>query len=72
MYLKLLILSVILVAFTMLALGVKMLFDKNASFTGHACGLKNEKLDNTGACASCGIKEIANCPETKDVQIKQD
>lgn len=37
MFLKILIVSVILVAFTMLALGVKLLFNKEATFSEHAC-----------------------------------
>lgn len=61
MFLKLFIVSVILVAFTMLALGVKLLFDKDATFTHHSCALEDEKLNNVGGCLSCQIKDIANC-----------
>jgi len=63
MFLKLFLVSVILVAFTMLALGVKLLFDRDASFTHHSCALEDEKLNNVGGCLGCQIKDIANCTE---------
>ena len=63
MYLKILILSVIMVAFTMLALGIKMLFNKDATFTVHSCSLEDGNLNETGGCAGCGIQEMTNCPE---------
>jgi hypothetical protein len=66
MFLKILILSVILVAFTMLALGVKLLFNKEATFTGHACSLENGKQNGIGGCAGCGIQEVTNCPEKEE------
>lgn len=63
MYLKILILSVILVAFVMLALGVKLFFDKDAEFTGHSCAGDDKDLNNVGGCGGCEIKELANCTE---------
>lgn len=63
MYLHILIVTIILVAFTMLALGVKLLFDKDATFTHHSCALDDKDLNNIGGCASCDIKEIADCSE---------
>ncbi len=66
MFLKILILSVILVAFTMLALGVKLLFNKESSFTGHACSLDDGKVNESGGCAGCGIQEVTNCPEKEN------
>lgn len=63
MFLKILILSVFLVAFTMLALGVKLLFNKEPSFTEHACAMEDEELNKTGDCTGCEIKELANCSE---------
>jgi len=63
MFLKLFLVSVILVAFTMLALGVKLLFDRDASFTHHSCALEDEKLNNVGGCLGCQIRGIANCTE---------
>jgi hypothetical protein len=63
MLLKVFILSVILVAFTILALGVKLLFNRKATFTKHACAMKEDDLNNEGVCAACDIKELANCTE---------
>ncbi|RIJ49741.1 hypothetical protein D1614_03095 [Maribellus luteus] len=63
MYLKILIVTIILVAIMTLALGVKLLFNKDASFTGHACSFDESKLDQDGSCAGCGIQDITNCPE---------
>lgn len=65
MFLKLLIVSVILVAFTVLALGVKLLFNKEVTFTKHACALENSGLKKVGECAGCEIKELANCNENE-------
>ena len=65
MYWKILILTFILVAIMMLALGVKLLFDKNATFTHHSCGLNNGESEDKTGCASCGIQELANCDEKK-------
>jgi hypothetical protein len=47
----------------MLALGVKLFFDKDAEFTGHSCAGDDKDLNNVGGCASCDIKELANCTE---------
>ncbi len=65
MYFKLLIISAILVAFIMLALGIKLLFDKNARFEAHSCALEDGSLNDDGACSRCQLKNIANCPEQK-------
>ncbi len=63
MFLKILILSVFLVAFSMLALGVKLLFNQEATFAEHTCAAEDEKLNNVGGCSSCEIKELVNCSE---------
>jgi hypothetical protein len=63
MFLKILILSVFLVAFTVMALGVKLFFNKKPSFNEHACTMEDEALNNEGGCASCEIKELVNCTE---------
>lgn len=65
MFLKILIVSVILVAFTMLALGVKLLFNKEATFSEHACALEDGELNKAGDCGGCEIKELANCDENE-------
>ena len=63
MFLKIFIVSIILVAVTMLSLGIKLLFDKHAIFTYHSCSLDDGNLYKTGGCAGCGIQEVTNCPE---------
>lgn len=63
MILKVLIISVIIVAFAMLALGVKMLFNRNAEFTVHSCSFEGGERDENGACAKCRLKDLADCPE---------
>ncbi len=66
MYLKIFIMTLILVAFTMLALGVKLLFDKDATFTHHSCAPDDGISDSNSGCTSCGIKDVANCPEKEN------
>ena len=61
--LKVIIISLILVAFIALALGIKMLFDPKAEFTVHSCALDSGDLDKDGACSMCQLKDLANCPE---------
>jgi len=61
-----LIISIILVAFVMLALGVKLLFDKNAKFTVHSCALEDDdSLDKDMTCSKCQLRDLADCPEKK-------
>lgn len=62
MLLKTIIASVILVAIIMLGLGIKLLFDKNAEYTVHSCGLDDDNED-PGACSQCQIKDLDSCPE---------
>ncbi len=66
MFLKVLIISIILVAVILLALAVKMLFDPNAEFTVHSCALENSDLNKDGACYKCQLKDLANCPENRN------
>lgn len=67
MLLKTLIISIILVAIVMLALGVKLLFDKNAKFTVHSCALEDdESLDKDLTCSKCQLRDLADCPEKKE------
>ena len=65
MILKTLIVTIILVAFVILALGVKMLFDRNAKFTVHSCSLDNGEFNKEGTCYQCQQRdpELAHCPE---------
>ena len=70
MFVKLLIVSLVLVAVVVLALGVKLWFDPNAEFTSHSCALDSGELDENGACSKCQLKELANCPEKSDASTK--
>ena len=61
MIIKTLIVTVILVAIVMLALGIKMLFDKNAKFEVHSCGYDSDNAD--GNCYKCHTTDPENCTE---------
>ena len=65
MFIKVLIISVILVAFVVLALGVKLWFDPKAEFSSHSCALESENPDEVGVCSKCQLQDLANCPEKK-------
>ncbi len=72
MFLATLIISVILVAIVMLALGVKLLFDKNAEFTIHSCALEDDNQpDNDLACSKCQLRDLANCPIKKEKEKEE-
>jgi len=55
MIFKTLIITLILVAIIMLALSVKLLFDKKAEFTIHSCKLEKRNAEIDGACSHCQI-----------------
>lgn len=63
MFIKILIITIVLVAFVMLALGVKLWFDPNAEFSSHSCALDSGNIDEDGACSKCQLKDLADCPE---------
>jgi hypothetical protein len=65
MFIKILIVSIILVTIVMLAFGIKMWFDPDAEFTVHSCALEDGSLDKDGACSKCQLKDLADCPENK-------
>lgn len=66
MFIKILIITIVLVAFIMLALGVKLWFDPNAEFSSHSCALDSGNIDEYGACSKCQLKDLADCPEKND------
>ena len=70
MFINLLIISIILVAIVMLALGIKMWFNPDAEFTANSCAYEDAGLNKDGACLKCQLKEIANCPEKPDSNFK--
>lgn len=61
MILKTLIVSAILVAIVMLALGIKMLFNKNAKFEMHSCSFDSD--DAEGTCLGCQVNDPKECSE---------
>ena len=65
MFINTLIISVILIAIVMLALGVKLLFNKDAEFTAHSCALDDDTSDKNEACSKCELKDLLDCPEIK-------
>jgi hypothetical protein len=69
MIIKTILISVILVAIVMLALGIKMLFDKNAKFTVHSCSLEHEEIDSDDACYKCQLKNMSDCPDLQEYKI---
>lgn len=68
MFIKVLIITVILVAFIILALGVKIWFNPNAEFTAHSCAFDEGDLNKDGACSMCQLKDLTDCPENKEIQ----
>lgn len=65
MFINTLIISVILIAIVMLALGVKLLFNKDAEFTAHSCALDDDTSDKNEACSKCELKDLVDCHENK-------
>ncbi len=65
MFLKLLIISIVLVALTMLLFGIKLLFNKEAEFPAHSCTSKKGEPIDQEACSACDLKDIVNCPENE-------
>ena len=49
----------------MLALGVKLLFNKDAEFTAHSCALDDGTSDKNEACSKCELKDLVDCTENK-------
>jgi len=65
MFINTLIITVILVAIVMLALGVKLLFNKDAEFPVHSCALDDGTSDKNETCSKCELKDLVDCPENK-------
>lgn len=63
MIVKTLIVTVILVAIVMLALGIKMLFDKNAKFEVRSCSFDNHNEEET--CNTCPLNDPDKCVESE-------
>ncbi len=65
MFIKLILISFFLVGLVMLTLSIKLLFDKNATFTVHSCSTEPGADVTEGGCHSCQLKELTDCPEDK-------
>ncbi len=65
MIFKTLIISVILVGIVILALGVKLLFNKDAEFPAHSCAFDDGISDKNEACSKCELKDLVDCHENK-------
>lgn len=63
MIIKTVLVSMILVAIVILALGIKMLFDKNAEFKVHSCNLDSKNPNNT--CYKCQTLD----PDQEDCSV---
>lgn len=57
---KTIVIAIILVAIIMLALGVKLLFDKDAEFTSHSCAFTDGSQGSDGTCSNCEIKDLTD------------
>ena len=68
MLLKVLIISVILVALTLLGLGIRLLFSHDAEFPSHSCALENGVTEDDGSCSACQLKDLVDCPQKKGNQ----
>jgi len=66
MFIKLMIVSVVLVALIMLALGLKLWFDPGAEYSVHSCAFEGGSLNKDGSCSKCQLKDLANCPENEE------
>lgn len=58
---KTIVIAIILVAIIMLALGVKLLFDKDAEFSAHSCSFTDGGQDSDGNCSSCELNDLTDC-----------
>ncbi|MCF6341255.1 MAG: hypothetical protein L3J31_00425 [Bacteroidales bacterium] len=64
MWLKLLVLAMIVTAFLVVAMGLKLVFSKDGGVPGSSCHLdETNAADENQACSHCQVKEIVNCDE---------
>ena len=59
-----------LVAFIMLALGVKLWFDPNAEFSSHSCGSNDSKPNKDSTGSMCQLKDLSDCTLEKESQLE--
>jgi cytochrome c553 len=63
MLLKLLLISVVLVALMVLAFGVKLLLEPGSELEAHSCALENGRLNEDGTCSACHVTKLIDCHE---------
>ena len=71
MYIKLIIIAIVLLAVVMLAFGIRLLLDRNATFKAPTCALENGNKDAL-SCDRCGLTDLSHCPVKKEVDEKHD
>lgn len=67
-FITLLIISSVILAILLLGMGVKMLFNKKAEFSGGSCQSTNE-LSDRGITCGCGS---TGCQSDKEIQQKEE
>ncbi len=63
MILKLLLISVVLIALMVLAFGIRLLFEPGSEFPAHSCALENGQLNKDGVCSACHVTKLTDCRE---------
>ncbi len=61
MIFKTIIIAIVLVTIIMLALGVKLFFDKNAEFTANSCSAEDKLSAKDNGCQTCNLKDLHAC-----------
>ena len=62
MIIRLIIISIVIVAFSMLAFGIRLLLDPKAEFS-HKCAMEDGEGETIGQCSGCRLKDLAACAE---------
>ncbi|GET25819.1 hypothetical protein [Prolixibacter sp. NT017] len=64
MFVKTLVITIFLVAIVLLALGVKLMFSRDAEFTVHSCAFQDDEgATEDGSCSQCQLRDLTDCPE---------
>jgi|AntRauTorcE11898_2_1112593.scaffolds.fasta_scaffold00371_19 hypothetical protein len=61
MFIKIMIIVAILAGIIILPLITSLLFNQEAEFKIHSCGLDDGGTPGDDACSSCQIKDLASC-----------
>ncbi len=62
MIIRVVIISTVIVTFSMLALGIRLLLDPKAEFS-RTCALEDGEGEAIGKCAGCQLKDLTACAE---------